>query len=431
MELFPAEEYDKLLVGLRRLFPFKAYGRDQIDRLSTTAPDLFHGGWSNIGTLVRENKWLGTIDKRVVPELPADVDFVNVVAFDAQLSNSASTKLKELHSRRYLPRTVFHRFSPFSKHGIIGRSQFPVEWGMQDALLHWERSLHQGVEQIITSYLRGFFNRTGQNRNRLPVVDCFSLTGIPQGDEDIHTRMAPCSGWLESAAIQPDRSPLHNYLRNDLMFVWEEHREGRIPVGFRFVQLYSDPPAPDPSKLQGFAALGDELDAVLPYVCFLEAVKRLREHVERLRLQVYKSLTRTAWFHKRFGAEIRLNDRVQREAMFVERLLLELNDCKTWLKGKLKQLRDMTQKVGRERKEFALTDALDRSLTFNLSNVRKHLAMVAKTFSDYIARRNTTLMYRLQWQVWLLSFIAALAAIGSIVTNWSQLRQAVATMLKH
>jgi hypothetical protein len=57
--------------------------------------------------------------------------------------------------------------------------------------------------------------------------------------------------------------------------------------------------------------------------------------------------------------------------------------------------------------------------------------MVAKTFSDYIARRNTTLMYRLQWQVWLLSFIAALAAIGSIVTNWSQLRQAVATMLKH
>jgi hypothetical protein len=44
MELFPAEEYDKLVSGLRRLFPAQRYGRDQIDKLGTNAPDLFSGG---------------------------------------------------------------------------------------------------------------------------------------------------------------------------------------------------------------------------------------------------------------------------------------------------------------------------------------------------------------------------------------------------
>jgi hypothetical protein len=441
LELFPAEEYDRLLGGLRRLFPAKPYGRDQIDRFSTTAPDLFQGGWSNIGTLVRENKWLGMLDKKVVPQLPTGIDYVDVsvhkvlpsaviVAFDAHLSESATAKLKELHARRYLPRTIFHRFAPWSKHSVISRSQSPVEWAMQDAILRWERGLHEEIEKIVTPYLRGFFNRSGKGRNRLPVLDCFSVTGMPQGVENIHTRMAPLSGWLQSASIQPVPSALHSYLRNDLMFVWEEHREERVAFGYRFVQLHGDPPAPDPSKLQGFADLRDELDAVLPYVCFLEAIRRVTDEVETLRLGVYKTLAGTSWFHRRFHADIRLNDRVQREAMFVSRLSLELKDAKPWLKGELETLRGMTQKLGRENEEFALTDALDKSVTFSLSRVRKHLALIAATFSDYIARRNITLTYRLQRQVWLLTILATLAAMVSMATNWNQLRQAATTILK-
>jgi hypothetical protein len=440
MELFPAEEYDRLFAGLRRLFPAKPYGRDQIDRFSPTAPDLFHGGWSKIGTLVRENKWFGMLDKRVVPEIPAEVDYVDidvhkvlpsavVVSFDVHLSKKATSKLNELQARTYLAVTTFHQFAPWAKHGM-NRSHAPVEWAMQDAILKWQRGLHHEVERIVTPYLRGFFTRSRERRNRLPVIDCFSLSGIPEGDEDIHTRLAPLRSWLVSASVQPDPSELHKYLRDDLMFVWEERREERLPFGYRFVQLHAAPPVPDPTKLQGFAALRSELDAVLPYICFLEAIQTITEQVEVLRLRVYKTLAGASWFNRRFRADIKLNDRVQREAMFVSRLSLELKDSKPWLKHELEVFGCMTQKLGIERSESTLTDVLDDSLSFQLDRVQRHLALIGGSSSDHVARRNVSLMYSLQRQVWLLTIVATLASVGSILTNWNQLRQILAVISK-
>ena len=60
-------------------------------------PDLFQGGWSNIGTLCREKPWLGILQARIVPELPEEVQRVDisvhkvlpsavVVALDVHLS---------------------------------------------------------------------------------------------------------------------------------------------------------------------------------------------------------------------------------------------------------------------------------------------------------------------------------------------------------
>src|ERR1700722_10162344 len=105
MEMFSAEEYDRLISGLRRLFPTQRYGRDQIDKLGSTVPDLFKGGWSNIGTLYRNTPWLGMLQKRHVPNLPEEVDYVEVsvhkilpsavvVAFDVRLTEEATQKLK-------------------------------------------------------------------------------------------------------------------------------------------------------------------------------------------------------------------------------------------------------------------------------------------------------------------------------------------------
>ena len=53
------------------------------------------------------------------------------------------------------------------------------------------------------------------------------------------------------------------------MFAWAESNDERPAVPYRLIELYSEAPPKDPTKLQGVDALRETLDSVLPYICFL------------------------------------------------------------------------------------------------------------------------------------------------------------------
>ena len=432
LELFPAEECPKLVSGLRRLFPTTPYGRDQIDRFGTRVPDLFHGGWSNIGTLCREKPWLSTLQARIVPELPEEVQRVDisvhkvlpsavVVALDVHLSDTATTELRRLHDRRYLPATRFHSWRPWRKHGW-GRSESPAEWAMQDAIIEWQTQLHSGVESVVAPYLNGFFRRSEGGAGRLPCIDIFSVTGVPDGLEDTPKRLHGVWRWMKSLMLQQQTSQFQSYFRHDLLFSWAVRDDERPAVRYRLIQLYSEAPPKDPTKLQGIDALRETLDSVLPYICFLEAISRVAEQLETLRIRVYRALTRNSFLKPRLGPEMKLNDRVQMETMFVSRLSMELDDAKVWLRGELQLVRDLMRPPLRDEKPYSLADALEEALTFHLDHVRKHLDLVAKMFTDYIARRNVAVMYRLQRQVLFVAVVATVAAVIGLLVTWPQVR---------
>ena len=70
---------------------------------------------------------------------------------------------------------------------------------------------------------------------------------------------------------------------------------------------------------------------------------------------------------------MKLNDRVQKEAMFVSRLALELEDARAWLEHEAHPLGVLTQPGIRETDQRTnLADSLNRSLNFHLERVRKH-----------------------------------------------------------
>ena len=417
IELFPAEEYDRLISGLRKLFPTQRYGRDQIDRLGTSVPDLFEGGWSNIGTLCRE-RLIGPLQIRIVPDLPKEIVAVEVsahkilpsavvLAFDVRMTEAATKELIALHNQKYLPHIRFHSWAPWRKHSW-GNSESPAEWGMQDAILGWEGGLHSGVERVIRPYLSGFFARSGCGASRLPAVDIFTVTGLPPGD-DAEKRLQGTSAWMDSLALRSRASPLGNYAGKDLMFVWAKDSDERPPVPYRFIEIYSQLPADENDRSHRHFLLEEKLDAALPYICFLEALSRVRQQLETLRIRVYRALARggSAW---RLRREMKLNDRLQKEAMFVSRLALELEDAKPWLEHEAGALRELMRLVilG-DKKPYNLADALIRSLNFHLDRVRKHLDLVAKIFTDYVSRRNVAVMYGLQLLILVLAVIATVA----------------------
>lgn len=441
IELFPAEEYDRLISGLRKLFPIQRYGRDEIDRLGTSVPDLFAGGWSNIGTLCRDRSLLPVLQTRLVPELPKEIVTVGVsahkilpsavvLAFDVRMTEAATKELKALHSRKYLPATRFHRWTPWRKHSW-GHSESPAEWGMQDAILEWEGGLHSGVERVIRPYLSGLFARSGYGASRLPIIDIFTVTGLPSSD-DAEKRLQGTLAWMASLVLRSRASPFGDYAGKDLMFVWAKDSDERPPVPYRFIEIYSQLPADENDKSHRDFRLQESLDAVLPYICFLEALSRVRQQLETLRIRVYRALARSGLLWRRLRREMRLNDRVQKEAMFVSRLALELEDAKPWLEHEARQLQDLMRlAVLGDNKPYSLADALSRSLNFHLDRVRKHLDLVAKTFTDYVSRRNVAVMYRLQWQVLLLAFVATVAAILSVLANWCEIGALLRLILRH
>ena len=440
MKLFPAEEYDTLLGGLRRLFPASPFGPDQLDRLRSSAPSLFHGGWSLIGTLVREDKWLGVMNKKVAPELPEEVKYVDIIvhkllpsavalSIDVALADSATSKLNELQNRMYLPVTTLSRFTPWKGYRT-GMSHAPAEWSMEEKMLRWQRTLHADVWSCVRARLFGFFGDSATQDGSFPIIDCFAVVGVPDGDGEIHTRVGSLHKWLESTTVLPGPSGLDKYTRGELMFVREQLRDNRLSTSYRFVEFHTVQPEPDPTKQQGFAALRDELDAALPYICFIAALRQIAEQVETLRLRVYKRLSGARLFGRSFRFEMKLNDKVQREAMFVSRVSMELIDALPHLKRNSAVLRGLTEKLDRDHPERELLDDLDGTLSFRLRQVKRHLRLISKVFDAYISRRNVRLMYSLQRQVWVLTFIATLAAVASILTNWGQLRQIIAAVFR-
>jgi hypothetical protein len=439
MELFPAEQYDELVSGLRRLFPAQRYGRDEIDRLGVTVARLFEGGWSSIGVLRRDKSWPGPQPTRLVPELPEQVHSVEVgvhkilpsavvVAFDVSLTEAATKELKALHNRKYLPSARFHGWAPWRQHSW-GLSESPAEWAMQEAIRGWEWSLHSGVERVIRPYLSGFFSHSVSGGRRLLAIDLFTVFGIPE-IEDAGKRLQGFSLWMESLSLH-SRPGFDNFLGKDLMFSWSEDRDEGLPLPYRFIDIHFEQAGDENSKVHRHFELKERLDAVLPYVCLLEAISRVRLQVEQLRVRVYRTLARRDGLLPGFRRDMKLNDRVQKEEMFVSRLSLELEDAKPWLEREIRILGDLVQPAMHAAAGgYCMADALSRSLSFHLDRVSKHIDLVARSFTDYVSRRNLAVMYRLQIQVLVLTIVATLAAILGVLATWPQIREIFRGILK-
>lgn len=426
-ELFPAEEHDRLGSGLRKLFPTRQYGSDEIDRFTSTVGEMFNGGWSNIGVLVRDRSLIWGLQNRLLPELPEEIQSVEVsvhkilpsaivAVFDVTLTKTATKTLKALHEQHYLPEIWFHKWLPWRKHSWA-RSESRAEWAMKDAILEWESRLHFAVEQIVTSYLSGFFRRS-VNR-KLPSIDIFAVSGVVTTENMEMALPKSVTSWMESFVLLPRAWSLETCVGDNLVFAWKEDADERPGVPYRFVETYSQLPQ---EKDDQYFARRERLDALLPYLCFIEAISSVQVQLEALRILVYRTLTRTGFFRRRLRREIRLNDRIQKEAMFIGRLALELEDAKPWMKHEAGVLQNVfRQYVETGQAKLSLPNMLESILNFHFDRVKKHLEFVAKMFTEYVSRRNLAVMYRLQRQVLFLAIIAAFPVILAVIENWRQL----------
>jgi hypothetical protein len=253
------------------------------------------------------------------------------------------------------------------------------------------------------------------------------LAGIPTDSYS-----APAEGvspWLRSLAVSPRIWSFNSYVGENSIFTWRDDDNESLVIPYRLIETYSEFPKNQGEK--SFERRG-KLDALLPYLCLIEAIRNIQSQLEELRIHVYRALVQTGFIRRRLRKEMRLNDQVQKEAIFIDRLALELKETKPWFRQDAHILRDMLRPYAQSGQErINLTDMVEGILAFQFDRVSTHLAFVAKMFADYVARRNLAVMFRLQQQVFFITIIATIGTILGLIGNWDQLNQILHKLWSH
>src|ERR1022692_1849705 len=127
IELFPIEDLDTMVKGLRSLFQLE--GRDHpyqhhLDEFEERADGLAYGGWTLVGTIIRSGSpFVVSSPVRLIPDLPEEVQQISIiehkvlpslfaVTADVFLTDKATSRLRSIQSASYFPEVTFHHWNP-------------------------------------------------------------------------------------------------------------------------------------------------------------------------------------------------------------------------------------------------------------------------------------------------------------------------------
>jgi len=176
-EVFHLENFDQLYDGLVKLLPGLTESpvhKRFVSEFDHQSRSLSGTSWQKVGYLTRDRMpfLVGLDAHRKIPDLPEDVWLIEVdlhrilpsifaVTLDVLLTDSATERLVEMQSRRYLPRILFHRIIPLKRLGqgihLGGHSESNPEDEMKRVISGWLDKLRSEVERCIKPYLNGYF----------------------------------------------------------------------------------------------------------------------------------------------------------------------------------------------------------------------------------------------------------------------------------
>jgi hypothetical protein len=428
-EIFLLEDADQLKKGLRRLFPTtddKTGGEDVIGEIAVFATGLGTAGWKSAGLLVRQGDNTACLSNiihfREIPNLPPQVKCIEVqlhkflsssiiLTFDIHLTQEVTAQLLELHNQIHLTDIRFRKLAPWK---LIsgGWTEGSPYTGALDAILQWLKNLRIQVEEILESYLSGYFlNASPSVGARLPAIEVFKLKGTPSNPEDLHKWLCERekTEWWRSIGFNSSSSI---YTDGKLAFVWPDERKSYFQPAYRFVVLQEDTAVPMNAS--------EAVRSLIPAVTILALLRLVGENIETLRMQTFQNMRQS----RRLGRLIRSNDRVQRELMILDRVVMEFKQRKQWINyatsevAALKNLEPQRRKQENANLQTSMLAGVDSKAKL----LGEHLALIKKINDGRLANLNMLVIYRLRLVAVCLTLVGTLNVITKIWT-WKQIRE--------
>jgi hypothetical protein len=362
----------------------------------------------------------------VVPNLPPAIEGVSIsihkilpsilaVSFEAQLNDRATSELRALHDRRYLPTVRFRRWAPW-RLAYGARSEGTSEQAMQEAVLGYFNRLRMELEELLGRYFCGYFLAQAHRRGpRLPAIELLTLGGCaPPGEQG--------SEWLKGAYHWADplgfaSGPLVLESFHDKNVVVVLGAEGT--VAHRVLVL-------DPlTKGSSSATIGrppGSLRSLVHCLALFEFVRNMEVRVADLRLRVYHRLSRK---FRRFRRDMALDKNSQRQVLLLSRFSMEFKDSKETLRRYCSDLARFGPVEGRPSKD-QLLDVLVSAVEWRVRRLAKHINVVSDAYRNYLLARNIDLGYRLQRRV---LFFTIIVTFVTLIAYWPAIEHALARLL--
>jgi len=421
IELFSLEDFGDMSEGLRAVFsrPDQYPYPDYLDEFEGRADDLFAGGWTAVGTLIRSgNPFLWAGQARRMPDLPEEVQYVSLTAHkllpslfaitaDVFLTDKATERIRSIQEDFFFPEVTFRYWNP--RKWLHGYSTKPSDSIASEAVLSWIDGLRFRVEMLLQPFFKGqFLAKRATGRARLPAIETYRLLNVPFG-QDFAPWKRSARAWWRSLGF--DLTGINSYEGAERMFSWGEH-------GFRVARLCT--PKSDSEEPFSSSGLGDVLNRILPGFAVRELLDSLEADFTKLRRKAYQQLMfgpRTT----RLRREILSVQELSRPSLLLNRLQVEFDNAKARIAHDAKHLSDMVNSVIPSRPSVTLDAAIMKGIDWKARVVQQHLKLLTQAFSEHVSILNTRAMYRLQRAVFWLTLVYTVLTFIAVIANWPQL----------
>ena len=406
--------------GLRTVFsgPSRYPRPDHLDEFEDRVDDLRSGGWTSIGTLIRNGNpffWGG--QARRMPDLPEEVDHISLgahkllpsliaITADVFLTDTATDHVRRIQEGFYLPEMSFRYWNP--RRWLHGSTTKPSESISGEAVLLWIDGLRSRVETLLEPFFKGqFLSQRVVSRSRLPAIETYYLVNVPLGPG-----LAPWKGsarnWWRSLGFG---SGMNSYEGTQRTFSWPDD-------GFRVARLCVPKPAPE----ERFSAANNEdiLNRILPVFAVLQLLDSLETDFARLRRRMYQRVM-FGVRARRLQREILSAHELSRRSLVLNRLQVEFEDARAHIAHRARRLSDMVNAVTPNAPPLTLDVALMEGIDWRLRIVQQHVKLLTQAFSEHVSILNSWVAFKLQRALFWLTVVYTILAFIAVVATWPQL----------
>lgn len=436
VEIFQIEDYDRLLNGLMTLFP-----QLERDYTNTNFPEDFRkfsggiasGGFQRIGIILRKKHkgrlYLMGQKYREIGELPPEIEYIEItihkplsstifVSIDVHLNDDIAMQLAALQQAQYLSDIRLRNLLPWK--AWRGHSSNFVGAMAAKAFLARSESTRRAVEKCIAPYLCGHFMERppagGKDSAQLPVIEVCDLKGFSGCDQAVAAIKGEARVWWDSMGYSffPDA------YQDFKSFFLEPDRSGRLKRNVYSLVALREPYLislqPEDGKDEAGAIKYHTrytLDGLMLGVCLFEFLMSIREDLAKIRKDVYGLTGTELASSNNLGKCLGLRRIVDRMSMFLERISEEFDQGKAYIRHEMATLKEMkTVEMGeRDTGERDLRELFMRSIPYHLGLLKKHLAVVERSITGFVAVKNIEATYRLQRGVFWLTIVAVAATL--------------------
>lgn len=430
IELFNIEDINILKGNLKRLFPkidedssFKEF-----IKISTDIGGKYYS--CRVGTILRNKKELTPYlisyrNFRKIKELPSEVSEINInlhkflpsffsITFDVNLTLNASKELLKIQSNYYLPKIIFGSLIPWRFPGDIIKREC-AENVRLEYVLNYIYKLQNRVEECIQPFIKGnFMIKKLKGKICLPSIEIYGISNIPKEESLMKKWIHNTNNWWSSFGFDL----IYNiYDNGNILFILptndieEGTKSYRLIIRNRASEYYT--------KGKGINVNTEFLlDNITPCISINEFLKHTQKNVEELRKGIFNIIEVTKVARK-LNECIKLNNIVNREFMYLERISLEFDQAKGLIKYDMKEFENFERINGyADDTNKNVREYMINYIKYRIDHLKKHINHVTNSFSKYLTFKNMEVSYNLQERlIFLTNMILFASLIGIIIVN--------------